>query len=50
MLTLPDLKCVDLARHFLPNGPDDSIWSLALAIQETVEDSLGDKYPQVHQT
>lgn len=45
MLTLPDTKCVGLARHFLPDAAEDVVWSLALAFQEVAEDHV----PAPHQ-
>ena len=38
MSVLPDQKCVDLAKHFLPNAEDDRVWRLALAFQEAAEE------------
>jgi hypothetical protein len=37
-LVLPDQKCVDLAKHFLPDAENDRVWSLALAFQEVAEE------------
>lgn len=38
MSVLPDQRCVELAKHFLPHSSDDRVWRLALALQEVVEE------------
>lgn len=38
MSVLPDKRCVDLAKHFLPKAEDDRVWQLALAFQEVAEE------------
>lgn len=35
---LVDEQCFELARHFLPKGTEDQLWSLADDIQHAVED------------
>lgn len=37
-----DVKCYELARHFLPNGSESQLNRLAQDIQDAIEDSLRD--------
>lgn len=42
MTQMFDVKCYELARHFLPNGSESQLNRLAQDIQDAIEDSLRD--------